>query len=303
MSAPAQSHDLDCLVIGAGPAGLTAALYLARFRRRFAIVDGNASRASYIPVSHNLPTHPEGLSGVELLTRMRRQLADHHVEVEQNAVGELALRGDGAFSAILAEGRKHARTVVLATGLVDHQPPLAELRTAIARGVVRVCPICDAFEICDRRVALMIAAADGVAHAHFLRSYTADLTVLCGQALDIDADARARLRAAGIALCDSPVAHLQADALGVDVRFDDGTTARFDVLYPMLGYQLRIELALQCGARTDASGQLEVDARQCTSVPGLYAVGDVGGSINQISVAMGQAAVAATAVHNRLLGA
>src|SRR5918997_1789358 len=96
---------MDCLVIGGGPAGLTAAIYLARFRRRFLVVDAGASRAAWIPVSHNHAGHPEGIPGPELLARMRAQAERYGARVERGAVEGLERRGEGSFAARLDDGR------------------------------------------------------------------------------------------------------------------------------------------------------------------------------------------------------
>ena len=92
--------DVDCLVVGAGPAGLTAAIYLARFCRSVAIYDGGNSRASYIPVSHNYAGFPQGISGVDLLARLREQAARYGAHVIPRLVESLARDGDGFVAAI-----------------------------------------------------------------------------------------------------------------------------------------------------------------------------------------------------------
>src|SRR3712207_2958758 len=90
---------LDCLIIGGGPGGLTAAIYLARFRRRFLLVDAGQSRASWIPRSHNHPAFPDGINGIELLERMRAQLASHEADIQHGTVTCLSRNADGSFSA------------------------------------------------------------------------------------------------------------------------------------------------------------------------------------------------------------
>ena len=131
---------MDCLVIGGGPAGLTAAIYVARFRRRFLVVDAAASRASWIPVSHNHPGHPDGIPGPELLGRMRAQAGRYGAEVARGRVERLERRGDG-FLARLEKGgyTLEARRVLLATGSDDTRPPMpaAEHDEAVRRGLLR----------------------------------------------------------------------------------------------------------------------------------------------------------------------
>src|SRR5215218_4420581 len=115
---------MDCFVIGGGPAGLTAAIYLARFRRRFAVVDAGASRALWIPVSHNHAGHPDGIPGPELLGRMRAQAERYGAEVVRGRVERLERRGDGFAARLEGSGALEAARVLLATGSEDGRPPL-----------------------------------------------------------------------------------------------------------------------------------------------------------------------------------
>ncbi len=101
---------MDCLVIGAGPAGLTGAVYLARFRRDVTVIDGGASRASWIPVSHNLVGFPQGLSGDALLQRLRAQAEQYGATILNGQVSSLILLADGTFEAIVDGSRSLRRT-------------------------------------------------------------------------------------------------------------------------------------------------------------------------------------------------
>ena len=149
--------ELDCLIVGGGPAGLTAAIYLARFRRRAVLVDAGSSRAAWIPISHNHPGFPDGIAGEELLARMRAQAGRYGASILAGEIGRLERRADG-FTATMADGsRLRARHVLLATGGEDQPPPmdLPTLGEAVGRGLLRYCPICDAYEARDRRIALV----------------------------------------------------------------------------------------------------------------------------------------------------
>lgn len=297
-------NPIDCLIIGAGPAGLTAAIYLARYRRQVVLVDSGASRAALIPRSRNLPGFPHGIGGEELLRRLRLQVAQYAVPVRDDKV--LALQQhDGGFSAALASGETlAARSVLLATGVADNQPEpgLANWDLAVKHGCLRLCPICDGFEVIDRAVAVIATAANRVEHALFLQAYTRQLTLFCFNAkLPLTADERLQLTDAGIAFIDEPLAGFAFTAdMKPLLRLASGREYGYDAVYPMLGEKARSELATSLGAQCDTAGELLVDARQCTSIPGLYAAGDVVNTLNQISVAYGQAAVAATDIHNHL---
>ena len=292
---------IDCLVIGAGPAGLTAAVYLARFRRRIAVVDGGQSRAALIPRSHNCPGYPEGIVGTELLARLRKQAGRYGVHVRQALVESLD-RGDNGFHAGLGAERIAARTVLLATGIVDKEPEMRGLKEAIHRGAIRLCPICDAYDAMGGRLAVYGDPASAASHAVWLRTYSEDVTFLvpngCGAP---SKDALRSLSDAQVTVIDDPVAEIfVSDAGRASARTVKDEVHEFDVIYPSLGMRPRSELASRLGVKLSESGEIVTDKHQQTTVPGLYAAGDVVDALNQISVAMGQAAIAATAIHNSL---
>lgn len=292
---------LDCLVVGAGPGGLTAAIYLARFRRRFQVVDSGASRARLIPVSHNCPGFPDGIPGPVLLERLRAQAERYGAPIGAGTVERLQKAPDG-FAARTSLGEIHARTVLLATGTVDIEPALPDLNDAVSRGLIRHCPICDAYEVVDHHVAVIGYGSGGLREALFLRTYTPHLTLLTlGQEMRLSDEEWRAAREAGIRVVEEPVAavHLEGDKIAA-LRMHSGVEQRFDTLYSALGARERSGLARNLGARLDEQGALLVDAHQRTSVPGLYAAGDVVHSLNQISVAYGQAAIATTHIHNTL---
>jgi thioredoxin reductase (NADPH) len=293
---------LDCVVIGAGPGGLTAAIYLARYLRDVLVVEDGRSRALWIPRSHNCPGYPDGIPGPELIERLRQQAARYNVRLLRERVETLERLDNGGFRVGLQEQTISARTVILATGADDVQPPLADLDDAIRRGLLRHCPTCDAYEVCDRKVAVLGAGNCRVQEAMLLRTYTAELTVLSlGRELEMADDERAELEAAGIRVVDEPVADLVTDGGAICARLAGaGQVLRFDTIYAALGLRGRSDLAVQLGAAHDEDGMLLVDEHQRTSVPGLYAAGDVVAGLTQIGVAMGHAAVAANAISSSL---
>jgi thioredoxin reductase (NADPH) len=290
----------DCLIIGAGPAGLSAATYLARYRRDVCCVQAGPSRASYIPATHNLAGYPDGIAGEELLRRLREQAAVHGV-VPRDARVEALRAIDGGFEAVAGGELLRAARVILATGVLDQHPDFPGLREATLDGAVRWCPICDGYDVIDRDVALLGPATSTLGHALFLRTYTRKVALIAqSDAPGLDAAGLEKLAAAGIELVVEPPVDLRPADGGIEVVFANGAVRRFDALYPMQGCSVQNALALQVGARVTEGGDLEVDAHQATSVPGLYAIGDVVNAINQIGVAFGHAAIAATAVHRSL---
>ena len=292
---------VDCLVVGAGPAGLTAALYLARFRRSVEVFDGGQSRASYIPKTRNYPGFPDGISGDELLERLRRQAGRYGARITRGLV-ETIRRDDGFFVAT-ADGREvRARRVLLATGIVDKQPEMANFAEAVEAGCIRLCPICDGHEVIDRKVAVYGDPHEAAGHAIFMRTFTENVTLVVPRGCEATGPQFAqRLRVAGVTYLESPVCEIyMTPERKAGVRLADDSNHVFATLYPTLGCRPRIELAMSLGVKCDEKGDIVVDDHNRTSVPGLFAAGDVVAALNQISVAVGHAAIAATTIHNEL---
>jgi len=291
---------LDCVVVGAGPAGLTAAIYLARFRRSFRVVESGESRAAWIPRSHNYPGFPGGVRGPTLLARMRRQAEGYGTAIVRGRVEALSpVRGGFRLDSEGASLR--TRTVILATGVHDIAPPIPGLEDGVARGLVRICPICDGYEVIGQRVGVIGLDDHCAREAVFLRTYSDQVAFIhVGQAPLPEATTR-MLRRAGVEVIESTVRSVTIERRRIRA-FDFGASEPrvFDVVYSALGFSARNRLAVQAGADLDAGGRLVVDEHQRTSIPGLYAAGDVVRGLNQISTAQGEGAIAATDVHNRL---
>jgi thioredoxin reductase (NADPH) len=285
----------DCLIIGAGPAGLTAATYLARYRRSVLVVDAGRSRASAIPETHNHPGF-KGISGEELLQRLKSQAQEYGVPFENAEVVSMQ-RDNHGFLARAGDDDIRSSRVLLATGITDLSPDLPGLPAAVARAVVRYCPICDGLEALDTRIAVLGPIASATAKALFLRSYSRNVTVLpIGQS----EHASGGTSDSGVEVMRSPPAELRLSDSGIQVTFLNGDCRAFDTLYPAMGCRFHSELAAALGARCTSEGALEVDQQQQTTVSGLYAAGDVVSDLHQLSVAEAHGAIAATAIHNGL---
>lgn len=297
------ANDIDdCIIIGAGPAGLTAAIYLARYHLSIRLFDCGTSRAAWIPCTHNHAGYPDGIAGKELLRRMHEQARKYGAMREEKRVEHLAKTGE-RFTVGTDSGTYTARTVLLATGVVNRRPDaLADdlHDEALARGLLRYCPICDGYEVTDRKIAVIGTAHHGTAEALFLRGFTADLTLICPHGdHDLDAECSDKLDEAGIARVAGPCGDYAIE--GERLAFDTANRRMaFDSVYPALGTNVRSELAQLAGAKTTEEGCIVVDDHLETTVPGLYAAGDVVIGLDQISHAMGQAGVAATTIRNRL---
>lgn len=281
---------------------MTAAVYLARFRRSLCVVDAGASRASLIPLSHNCPGYPEGIAGTALLDRMRAQAARFGVEVETGLVEKLARQDDGLWIAETEDSTFNARKVLLATGVVDVEPAMPGLADAVRRGYIHHCPICDGYEVIGKKVALIATHSKAVREALFIRTFARDLTLFTmGRELVLPAEDVRRLARAGINIVRENVPELRIAGDRIAAMCTrSGIEYQFDAIYSALGTRVRSELALRLGAAHAADATLIVDEHMATSVAGLYAAGDVVHSLDQLAVAFGEAAVAATAIHNEL---
>lgn len=290
--------DADVLVIGAGPAGLTAATYLGRFLRRVRVADGGEPRACWIPMSHNMPGFPAGIGGKDILKRMREQALEYGADIRPGRVERL-MRDEDAFVAVIDGERISARAVLLAAGVVDHHPDLPGVERAVQRSLVRICPICDAYEARGKAVAILGDSDKGAREAAFMRTYSDRVTLIHVGPADAltKAEDLARL---GVEVIAAPLETVQLEQDRVTALGWGGRTRAFDLIYSALGTSPNAELARGLGARLAGDGRLEVDLHQATSVPGLYAAGDVVRGLNQIAVATAEAAVAATAIHNAL---
>ncbi|WP_375250548.1 NAD(P)/FAD-dependent oxidoreductase, partial [Sphingomonas sp.] len=211
----------DCIIIGAGPAGLTAAIYLARYHLAIRLFDSGSSRAAMIPRTHNHAGFPEGIAGKELLRRMQEQAQRYGATRENVKVTGLRRDADG-FLVITGEGSYCARTVLLATGVVNHRPHglmPAVHDPALERGLLRYCPICDGYEVTDKRVAVIGTGDHGMREALFLRGFTRDVTLIAPEAEHLlDAACAAALDEAGIARVDGPCGGyaIEGDRLALD---------------------------------------------------------------------------------------
>jgi len=291
----------DCIIIGAGPAGLTAALYLVRFHLRVRMLDAGDGRAVTIPCTRNQPGHPGGIPGRALVERMLAQ-AEEHGAVREAATAT-AIEREGDDFRVRAGGRAlGGRTVLLATGVRNHRPDMPQdlHDEALERGLLRYCPICDGYEVTDKRVGVIGTETHGMKEALFLRGYTRDVTLISPDGgLDLDEACEAALDEAGVGRVTGPCGGYAIE--GERFAFDTANgRMSFDSVYPAMGSVIRSDLAIAAGARASEEGCLEVDDHQRTSVPGLFAAGDVVKGLDQISHAMGEAGVAATTIRNML---
>jgi thioredoxin reductase (NADPH) len=286
----------DAIVVGAGPAGLTAAIYLGRFRRRCLVLSDGESRARWIPTSRNIPGFAAGIGGDEFLSSLKEQASKYGAQLCGGSVTDIRV-DRGLFSLRTDRGIHRSRFVLLATGVQDHLPAIEGASEGILKSLVRFCPICDAFEAIDKRIAVIGDRVLGEREAAFLSHYSDRVTLLNMAPPNSGFDERpldSRIERIAIELSQL---HLLEDRMVLNSAAGERS---FDVVYLALGCSAQNQLALALNARCDERGALIVNAHQETTVPRLYAAGDVVRGLNQIVVAAAESAIAATDIHNKL---
>jgi thioredoxin reductase (NADPH) len=295
-----EAREVDCVVIGGGPGGLTAATYLGRFHRSVVVIDAGASRLQLIPMARNVPGFPEGVSGPELHARMREQAKVYGADLIEGEVTSCERHATG-FVVSASAGQFRARAVVLATGVEVTAPGMTNLEVAIARGLIRYCPVCDGYEATNRRIGVLGRRPGAIAEAHFLRTFSSDVTFIpMAGGPELTAEQLSQAQRTGIAVEARACTGLDMLENAIAVRHASGDASVFDVIYPCLGSRPRSELARMLGADASGEGEIVTDTHLATNIVGLYAVGDVLRGLDQVASACGQAAIAATAIHNRL---
>jgi thioredoxin reductase (NADPH) len=265
------------------------------------VVDSGDSRLALVPKTRNHPGFPKGISGQELLQRMREQAAQFGARLMRAEVTDLRKK-DPHFVGYTSSGSVQARAVLVATGVVNRRPAMSDALhdKALANGQLRYCPICDGYEITDQKIAVLGTGEAAEREAIFLRGYTRKIDIVAVDGPhDFSTDQIGRLTQAGIELRDGPCLGFALANDGIQIMLKDGNRT-FAALYPALGSDVRSQLAIGLGAQVSEEGCVTVDRHQRTSVPGLYAAGDIVVGLDQISHAVGNGCVAAAAIRNDL---
>ena len=299
--------DWDCIIVGGGAAGLSAGLVLGRARRRTLLIDAGAQS--------NLPAYGiggllghDGRSPAELYALGRRELSGYpSVEVRDGEVvsGEAV---DGGYVLELADGvRVRTRRVLLATGMEYRPPDLPGVRELWGRSVFH-CPFCHGWEVRDQPLAVLARGERAVHSAQLLRNWSDDVVLLTDGPADLDADQRARLVGAGVAVDERSVVELASrDGELEAIVFADATRLPRAGLLVTTTLHQRSTLAEQLGAdRAEptplAQNPVQVDAQYRTTAPGVFAAGDIGAQMPQVAAAVAAGSLAAVAVVQSLMG-
>src|SRR3954462_2047596 len=223
MDTDSDSGTWDCVIVGAGPAGLNAALVLGRARRRVLVLDSAQPRNYATHEMHGVLGH-DGLDPADLRARGRAELAHYGVDVVTATVDGAEVIG-GGVRLLSARGADVGRTVLLATGMLDEVPDIPGFADVWGTSA-HTCPYCDGFEHRDQRLAVLAAGERAEHLAIVLRQWSDDVVLLSNGPHDLDADQLTRVQALGIPIIQKPVVALDSEATRRlrRVRFEDGGT-------------------------------------------------------------------------------
>lgn len=297
----------DVLIAGGGPAGLSAALLLGRSRRSTLICDGGQPRNAPSPAAHNLFTR-DGAPPLELLRIGREQLAPYtSVSCANTEIVDVAAV-DGRFIATLGDGRRiAARKVILATGVRDELPAIDGLAELWGTDVFH-CPYCHGWEVRDRPLAVLPngAPTDILWHmVTLIRNWSRDVVLLTNGVGALGPEDRERLRAMNVGLREEPIARLEHEAGSLTrIVFADGSALARGGLFvrPVVHPRNDLALRLGCEVNDDAiPGLIRVDPIWQTTVPGVYAAGDVATPMQQVATAVSSGATAGAMANHALV--
>ena len=299
MDSDSDSGTWDCIIVGAGPAGLNAALVLGRARRRVLVLDSAHPRNYATHEMHGVLGH-DGMDPADLRARGRTELGRHGVEVVTAEVQD-AEALDGTVRVTSSRGADLSRTVLLATGMLDEVPDIPGF--AEVWGIsAHTCPYCDGFEHRDERLAILAAGDRGEHLAILLRQWSEDVVLLSNGPHGLDADQLARLQALGIPIIETPVVALASDTGGHLRRLSlkDGETLDRDAVFFYVGWQLRNDVAGRLGCRLHDDDSIAIDSSRATTVDRVYAAGNCADPRALVPAAAGSGATAAVAINARL---
>jgi thioredoxin reductase len=285
----------DAIIVGGGPAGLSAALVLGRCRRTVLLCDTGRPRNAASRTLHGFLTR-DGIPPRELLAIGRRQLSRYGVELLSAEVTD-ARRTRSGFEVVLDAGRRlSARTLLIATGVVDHLPAVPGVEALFGRSVFH-CPYCDGWEVSDRPLGVYGRGRSGMALALSLRTWSRDVVLLSNGSARLTHRDRRRLHDKGVGVVEKAIARFEPRRAGLRVVFADGDGLARAALFFSTGQELHSDLPRRLGCCFNRKGAVRTDRLEGTGVPGLYVAGDASRDVQLAIVAAAEGAKAAFAMN------
>jgi thioredoxin reductase len=291
----------DVVVIGGGPAGLSGALWLARYRRKVRVFDAEDPRNAATWAVHGYPGLQD-ISPRDLRKTLRLQAVDAGAEYEPGVV--LTIDGEqDDFRVTLEDGRVFgARRLLIATGLKDIVPEIPGLQDFYGTSIWH-CPDCDGPSVVDKKVGVIGWGRQIAAYCMYLLTWTDRLTVLThGHPPDLEEKARAALKRWGIPVREDVIERLEGEDGQVQrVVYHDGSTEDYDALFFHIASGPGSSFAADMGCQADEDGILEIDREYQTTVPGVYAAGDIVPGSRLAIRAASEGVRAAVGIHKSLI--
>ena len=292
----------DVIIVGAGPAGLSAALMLGRCRRSVVVFDHGKPRNAPSRALHGYLTR-DGIAPADFLRLARDELGKYpSVRIRDQEVAAAECRPGDGFVVTLESGETMAaRKLLLATGVVDNLPEIPGFREFYGRSVFH-CPYCDGWELCDQPLAIYGRGARGVGLSLELTAWSRDLVLCTDGPAEIEPDDRARLGRNGIAIREERVSALEgADGVLSRVVFENGPPLERRVLFFTTGQYQRSDLLERLGCEFNEKGTVRTGKYETTHLPGLFVAGDASRAVQWVVVAASEGAEAAFAINTDLL--
>jgi thioredoxin reductase len=293
---------LDCIIVGGGPAGLSASLILGRCRRSVLVCDAGRPRNSRATAVNGFLTR-DRTPPHEFLETARSQLSAYpNVELRHTEVVEAECDRGGSFRVSLASGEDFtSRSLVLATGVIDELPPLAGLDELYGRSVFH-CPYCDGWEWRDRCLAVYGRGQGGMVLAAKLNLWSRDLVLCTNGPHELTAEQLAALGKVGVRLSTEPIARLEGVAGQLrTVHFADGSRLERDAMFIVMRQVQASTLAARLGCEDRERHSVPTGEHQKTHVQGLYVIGDASRDVQMVIIAAAEGADAAFSINKYLL--